>query len=506
MTDEEIEEELFNRIGKTTKDPYKFVLTAFDWNHGALEGQEGPDEWQTKVLCEVRDGMITFNEAMKIAVASGHGIGKSALVAWLILWALSTCEDTRGVVTANTENQLKQKTWAELSKWYQLFIAKHWFVFTATAIYSSDEEHEKTWRVDMVAWSENKTEAFAGLHNKGKRIILIFDEASAISDKIWEVTEGALTDENTEIFWFVFGNPTRNTGRFYECFNRFRHRWKSMQIDSRTARMTNKAEIQKWIDDFGEDSDFVRVRVRGVFPRASENQFIGSDIIEAARGRKIGVAQYNFAPKIITVDNAWTGGDEIVIGLRQGLLFKILATFQKNDDDFKMAGQVARHEDEQKADAVLVDLGYGTGLVSAGKQLKRNWMLIPFGGGSPDRGYLNMRAFMWSTMKQWLKDGGCIPDDPILCADLAGPEAYVVQTGANAGKLFLESKEDMKKRGLASPNRADSLALSFAVPILSKEQKFWEQNTPKEYEPLVHTDAIRPQSTPITVKPYDPWE
>ncbi|MGB1031735.1 MAG: hypothetical protein ACPGWM_03930, partial [Flavobacteriales bacterium] len=367
-------------------------------------------------------------------------------------------------------------------------------------------EHEKTWRVDMVPWSENKTEAFAGLHNKGKRIILFFDEASAIPDKIWEVTEGALTDENTQIFWFVFGNPTRNTGMFYSCFHKLRHRWKVWQIDSRTARMTNKKEIAKWIEDYGEDSDFVRVRVRGVFPRASDKQFIAGDIVEAARGRAINPVAYDFAPKIITVDNAWTGGDEIVIAMRQGLFFKVLAIFQKNDDDFKMAGQVARHEDEQQADAVLIDLGYGTGLVSAGKQLKRNWQLIPFGGASPDPGFLNLRAYMWSQMKQWLKDGGCIPNDPILCEDLVGPEGYVVQTGKDAGKVFLESKKDMKKRGLASPNRGDALAISFAVEVMSKQQRFWEKAQQEtEYNPMSEIEKVKPAPTGKTVKPYDPY-
>jgi hypothetical protein len=505
-SEQQVEDELIELIASCTGDPYKFVLSAFDWGAEGLEDyKDGPDEWQKEILISVRDRMIGLEEAIKTAVASGHGIGKSALVAWLMLWALSTFEDTRGVVTANTENQLKQKTWAELQKWYQLFIAKHWFTYTATAIFSSDKAHEKTWRIDMVPWSENKTEAFAGLHNKGKRIIIIFDEASAIPDKIWEVTEGAMTDEKTQIFWFAFGNPTRNTGSFYECFNRFRHRWLNKQIDSRTARMTNKEEIKKWIEDYGEDSDFVRVRVRGVFPRASDKQYIASDIVEAARGRAINPLSYDFAPKIITVDNAWTGGDEIVIAMRQGLFFKILAVFQKNDDDFKMAGHVARHEDEQKADAVLIDLGYGTGLVSAGKQMKRNWMLIPFGGASPDPGFLNLRAYMWSQMKKWLKDGGCIPDDAVLCTDLVGPEGYVVQTGKDAGKVFLESKKDMKKRGLASPNRADSLAISFAVQVMSKQEEFWERAKANvEYDPLKEIEQVKPSSGK-TVTPYDPF-
>jgi hypothetical protein len=151
--------------------------------------------------------LLTIEEAIQIARASGHGIGKSALVAWIILWAISTFEDTKGVVTANTENQLKTKTWAEVSKWHRMFIARDLFKMTATALFANDPLHERTWRIDMVPWSERNTEAFAGLHNQGKRILVIFDEGSAIPDLIWEVTEGALTDQDTQIIWMAVRQP-----------------------------------------------------------------------------------------------------------------------------------------------------------------------------------------------------------------------------------------------------------------------------------------------------------
>ncbi|MCP4450735.1 MAG: terminase, partial [Planctomycetes bacterium] len=230
---------------------------------------------------------VEREQVIREAIASGHGIGKSALVAWLILWAMSTKVDTKGVVTANTERQLKTKTWAELGKWHRLSICSHLFEFTATALFCSDKEFEKTWRVDQVVWSERNTEAFAGLHNKGNRILLVFDEASGIPDTIWEVSEGALTDEETEIIWVAFGNPTRNTGRFKTIFGRLRHRWKTRHIDSRQVPGTNKKQIQEWVDDYGEDSDFVRVRVKGVFPRAGSNQFIAGDVVEGAQKRKL---------------------------------------------------------------------------------------------------------------------------------------------------------------------------------------------------------------------------
>ena len=461
---------LIEDMASFTKDPLSFVIYSFPWGQGELKDYKGPEDWQRELLCAIRDGLLTANEAIRVATASGNGVGKSALVSWIILWSLSTFEDTRGIVTANTENQLRTKTWPELAKWHRLFIAKHWFIFTATAIYSAQQTHEKTWRIDQIPWSEHNSEAFAGLHNKGKRVVLIFDESSAIADIIWEVAEGALTDKDTEIIWAVFGNPTRNDGRFNKCFNGDRHRWKTWQVDSRTVSITNKQQISDWVEDYGEDSDFVRVRVRGVFPNVSDRQFIPSSYVEMARARRISVLQYNFAAKIIAVDPSWTGSDEFTITLRQGNYYKLLAKYPKNDDDFVMAGYIAGFEDSEKADAVFVDLGYGTGIVSAGKQLKRNWMLVPFGGASNDPGFANKRAEMWNLMKQWLKDGGCIPDEPILCAQIIGPEYYIKATGANAGKIILESKEDMKKRGVESPNRADGLALTFAFPVMAKNR------------------------------------
>ena len=133
------------------------------------------------------------------------------------------------------------------------------------------------------------------------------DEASAIADKVWEVAEGALTDEDTEIIWLAFGNPTRNIGRFRECFRRYKHRWITYQIDSRTVEGTNKAQMQKWAEDYGEESDFFKIRVRGMFPAMSARQFISENDVSAGYGKHIPKSQYEFAPKIITVDPAWEG-------------------------------------------------------------------------------------------------------------------------------------------------------------------------------------------------------
>lgn len=456
--------QLTSFLAEFTHDPLKFVYAVFPWGKGELQDKAGPEEWQKELLADVRDGLKTPNQVIREAVASGHGIGKSTIVAWLILWGISTFEDTRGVVTANTATQLETKTWPEVQKWYNRFIGKELFTITATAIYSVEKTHERNWRIDAIPWNESNPEAFAGLHNQGKRIILIMDEASAIPNIIWEVAEGAMTDADTEIIWAVFGNPTRNVGRFYDCWHKEKKLWHRQRVDSRTVSISNKQQIEEWIRTRGIESDFVKVRVLGEFPSASEMQYISRAIIDAATKRVLHEHEYNTAPVIIGVDPAWTGLDTLEIYLRQGSYSKHLFTLPKNDDDSYVAGVIARLEDQYKADAVFIDEGYGTGIYSLGKVMSRTWTLVSFAGKPASQEYQNKRAEMWANMKEWLRDYGAIEDDEELRDELAAPEAIINPRG----KLQLESKESMKKRGEASPNKADALALTFAYPVMPR--------------------------------------
>ncbi|MCG9097825.1 terminase [Laribacter hongkongensis] len=480
----DIDDELIELAAECAADPLRWALHAYDWGRGELEGVTGPRAWQREVMSDIGNHLknpATRFQPLMLAVASGHGIGKSAEIGMIVNWALSTCDDCKVVITANTDTQLRTKTSPEVGKWQRLSITSHWFDPQSASIAARDKEHAKTWRADFVPWSEHNTEAFAGLHNKGKRIVLIFDEASAIADKVWEVAEGALTDEGTEIIWIAFGNPTRNIGRFRECFRRFRHRWVARQIDSRTVEGTNKEQIAKWAEDYGEESDFFKVRVRGMFPSMSARQFISETDVSAAYGRALRPEQYQYAPKILTVDPAWEGDDEFVIGLRQGLLFRILHTMAKNDNDLVAAQVIARYEDEENADAVFVDAGFGTGIVSAGKSMGRDWTLVWFAGNSMDAGCLNKRAEMWRDARDWLKSGGAIPDDPVLRDELQAPEIVPRLDG----KIQIESKKEMKARGVPSPNRADALILSFAYPVTRRDplDALRNHSERREYDP-----------------------
>lgn len=468
------EDELIEEVARISLnyDLEQMVKLLFPWGEAgtALEDVQHPRTWQRELNAAITRHLKnpeTRFQPFLGAVASGHGIGKSAEIGILINSLMTMFDGCKVVYTANTETQLRTKTTPEIHKWHRLSLTSHWFKATATSIYSSDQAHEKNWRADAITWSPTNTEAFAGLHNKKKCILVIMDEASAIDDKVWEVTEGALTDEETVIIWLAFGNPTRATGRFRECFREFKHRWFTMQIDARDVEGTNKEQIQRWEEDYGADSDFFKVRVRGMFPSASFKQFISTDDVDKALGKQLKEQEYVWAPKILTCDPSWEGDDETVIGLRQGLAFRILFHFPKNDDDVHIANVLARLEDEHQADGVFIDAGYGTGIVSVGKSLGRAWRLVWFAEKPANPGYLNKRAEMWGAMRQWLKDGGAIPKDQVLYTDLIGPETVPRVDG----KIQLEAKKDMKVRGIPSPNRADALALSFAYPVHKKNAR-----------------------------------
>lgn len=467
MTDEN--DRVISLAASCRYDPDRWSRVAFDWGRGELAKHTGPRSWQRDINREIRDHLAdpeTRFQPLRIAVASGHGIGKSAEMGMVANWAMSCWNDAKVLITSNTGTQLETKTSPEVSLWFRRSITAPWFDTATTSIKSNDPEHKNTWRLDFVTWSEHNTEAFAGLHNEGRIIVVLFDEASGIADKVWEVALGALTDENTVIIWIAFGNPTMNTGMFRECFRKYRHRWKTRHIDSRDVEGTNKQYLQQIVDDNGEDSDVAKVRVRGQFPSQSVMQFISEADVDAAQKVHLRPAQYEFAPKIIGVDPAWTGDDSLEIYMRQGLYSKHLLTLARNDNDVHVANVIARLEDEHEADAVFVDAGYGTGIVSAGQVMGRNWRLIWFGGKAINPGFFNKRAEMWGGIKQWLKAGGAIdPADKDLYTDLTS-----VQTVPHLeGKIQLMSKKDMKEKlSLPSPNRGDALALTFAEPVVRK--------------------------------------
>lgn len=471
------ETELIDKLGKYFRRPLEFVRFSFPWGEpGQLEDQTGPDDWQVDILTALSRAIIAGEEAgeaasaaIQIAVASGHGVGKSALVAWIIIWFMSTRPNPQVVVTANTKTQLTTKTWRELSKWHKLSINKHWFTWHATSF--SHVLYPETWCANAIPWSEHNSEAFAGTHEK--HVLLIFDEASAVADTIWEVSEGALTTSGA--IRVCFGNPTKNTGKFSECFGKSKHRWITRQIDSRTAKMANKIQIQQWIDDYGEDHDFVRVRVKGMFPRASSMQFISSEVVRKAMQRKAETVQGY--PLLMALDVARHGDDQSAIARRQGNVAYPINRY-RIADTMELTRMCAARIMEERPLVFFIDVtGMGWGVYDRLREMGfRNVIPVQTGMVAADpKKYFNLRAEIWGLMKEWIEGGATLPEDMELESDLTGPE-YGYD---DKFRVRLEKKEDMKKRGLSSPDSGDALALTFAFPVAEGTLADHEEN---EYE------------------------
>ena len=470
MAKPDLEEKLQEKIASFRDNPLGFVLYAYPWGEkGRLLEEPGPDVWQIEALKQIGAACQNVEDALRMAVKSGHGVGKTAFLAWVVHWFISTRDHPQIIVTANTLPQLMGKTWRELAKWHKLSIHKDWFEWTATKFYLKD--HPETWFANAIPWSENNPEAFAGTHEK--HVLVVFDEASAIDDKIWEVVEGAMTTKGA--MWFAFGNPTRNNGRFFECFHKFKHRWEHRTVDAREARKANLKEINKWKEDYGDDSDFFRVRVRGEFPRASWAQFIPHDVVE--RCRKYEAEAWEVFPRILGVDIARFGDDQTVFCIRQGRRVFPLRKF-RGLDIMQVASLVAQTIKEEKIQGVFVDgVGLGIGVVDRLRQLGFQTVDVQSGAKPNNLKYFNKRAEMWAEMRDFLKEGCQLPDDQELFDDLLGPE-YTFENRLNL--LQLEKKEDMKARGLASPDCADALAFTFYAPIAFIDEQ--------ELEPEVYED------------------
>ncbi len=351
-------------------------------------------------------------------------------------------------------------------------INSHWFEVSATRVMPAKwltelverdlKKGTRYWGVEGRLWSAENPDAYAGVHNFDG-VLVIFDEASGIDDSIWAVTAGFFTENTPNRFWMAFSNPRRNTGYFYETFNSKRDFWKTRVVDARTVEGTDKAVYQRIIDEYGPDSSQAHVEVYGMFPNAGDDQFIGANLVDDAMARK--KYQDASAPIIIGVDPARFGADATVIAVRQGRdIVKIMR--HRGDDTMTVVGHVIEAIEEYKPALVVIDEGgLGAGIVDRLKEQRYKVKGVNFGNKSSQPVmYGNKRAEMWGKMREWLKSAS-IPNDRFLKTDLISP----MMKPDSKGSIFLESKKDMKARGVASPDAADAIALTFSYPVASRE-------------------------------------
>lgn len=450
--------QLNDHMAKFVYNPLAFVYYIFPWGEKgtSLAEYDGPDEWQKDILREVGKQAQT-GQPIRIAVRSGHGPGKSALLVWIAYWFISTRPHPQVIVTANTATQLETKTWRELAKWHKLALNKHWFTWTATKFYHND--HKETWFASAITWNKDKPESFAGTHEK--HVLMIFDESAHIPKEIWDVAEGAMTSKGA--MWFVFGNPTRNSGKFFDCFHSQKHRWITREIDSRTAKMTNKQQLNEWIEDYGIDSDFVRVRVLGKEPRSGTTQFFSGELVDEAMSRQLDKKIYQGAPKILSVDVARFGDDTSVIWRRQGL-FSEIAKRISNNNLMDLADAVSREIDVYNPDGKFVDeVGLGAGVIDRLNQLNRK--VIGVNGSRKAREHTkfsNKRAEMYNSLKDWMELGGSLPNDEALKKQMTS-----IEFGHDGkDRIQLERKKDFKSRLGRSPDELDGLVYSWAENVV----------------------------------------
>ena len=477
----EDEQELMARLwAPAIKDnPLAFVMFAFPWGQPGtpLEHFKGPRKWQREVLTHIADhitqnkGQLDFN-TLRHAVSSGRGIGKSALVSWITIWMLTTRIGSTTIISANSESQLRSVTWAEITKWLAMALNSHWFEVSATRLMPAKwltelverdlKKGTRYWGVEGRLWSAENPDAYAGVHNFDG-VLVVFDEASGIDDSIWAVTSGFFTENTPNRFWMAFSNPRRNTGYFYEAFNSKREFWTTKVVDARTVEGTDKQVYQQIIDEYGADSSQAHVEVYGQFPSEGDDQFISASLVDEAMKRP--KYQDASAPIVIGVDPARFGADATVIAVRQGRDI-IAIQRHRGDDTMTVVGHVIEAIEEYKPALVVIDEGgLGAGIVDRLKEQRYKVKGINFGNKSMNPiMYGNKRAEMWGKMKDWLRSAS-IPKDRFLKTDLVSP---MIKPDSR-GTIFLESKKDMKARGLASPDAADAICVTFAFPVAHRE-------------------------------------
>jgi len=495
-----IDEELAEEMAECYLDPYRFVLVAFDWGRGELEKYEGPDKWQTKYLKDIRDNLKEMREdeervddPLFYATKAGHGVGKSAVTAWIILWLMSTRPHFAGVVTANTKDQLTRKTWRELEVWRRRAITGHWFKYNATSLHHV--EHKDTWRTDAIPWSEHNSEAFAGMHNAGRGQAIIFDESSGISDKIWEVAEGAMSDPDA--FWFVYGNPTKRSGRFYDCWNKFARRWVKFTVDAREAAMANKRRLDEIIEDWGLDSDYVRVRVLGQFPEQDVATLIPAEWLDKALNRPVlGCDRYR---PIWGLDVARFGDDRTGLAKRRNRMLMEPVIFWQGLNLMQTSQRIQTMWENTNVDdrpsAICIDaIGVGAGVVDRLNEMQaeghfEGTQIIGINVSevaSIHDKFSRLRDELWWKARSWFEKMDCS-----MLFDVEKRQSWILDEGNEEffedpefrmsrkspivdelrdilfsylpnGKIKLEPKQDTKERLGRSPDGADAFVLTFA--------------------------------------------
>lgn len=435
-----------------------------------------PDEWQ-------KDALMDLAENPKVAIKSGQGVGKTGMEAVALLWFLTCFPYPRVVATAPTKQQLHDVLWSEVAKWQERSpLLKSILKWTKTYIYMVG--HEKRWFA--TARTATKPENMQGFHEDN--MLFIIDEASGVADPIMEAILGTLSGGNNKLL--MCGNPTKTSGTFYDAFYSSRWMYKSHTVSSEDSPRTSKDNIKALIDRFGYDSNVVRVRVRGLFPKQEDDVFISLQLLEDAIKLELDseeeAGEKELTPDRIDigVDVARFGDDDTVIAQKLDKLIPDLL-IRHGQDTMRTAGDIVKMYKElmdrfpNYSDYVYVkidDTGVGGGVSDRLKEVKEEEKLdkllvvpVNFAKKAPKsksaKFYDDIVTWMWSNVRDMLEGHELkLPDDAVLVGEFSTRKYHFISNG----KQRLESKEDLKKRGLHSPDRADAVALA-CMPVRKKK-------------------------------------
>lgn len=392
----------------------------------------------------------------RVAIRSGHGTGKSTALAAAALWFIFTRKDALVPCTAPTSHQLQDVLWREMRR---LILGMDENIRTLFQV-TSDRIQIKGGTGMIVARTARpeNPDALQGFH--APEILFIIDEAAGVNDAIFEVARGALSTPSARVA--LTGNPTRLTGYFYNAFHSARDSWTRLRFSCLDSPLVAPEYARDIASEYGEDSDMYRVRVLGDFPKSGMFNLIPVQMVEQAMQKKLPLDAMAMAPIVFGVDPAWLGTDRSAVVLRQGMSARLLFAV-RGADTTRLTEMIARRAAELEPDAIFVDqTGVGAGVFDQLKRTRHPVTGISFAQTplEPDR-FVNRRAEMWWRMREWFEQGAVLEFDNDWRDDLAGPEYLMTGTG----KIQLESKDSMRSRGLASPDLADALALTFAMPV-----------------------------------------
>lgn len=400
----------------------------------------------------------------RVACKSATGTGKTTTLACLILHQLITQPSCKILATAPSSGQLKRGLRSELEllhgRMQPLF--KNQYELQQDVVYLTGKKG--TQFCSLVSADTSNQESLAGFH--AKKVLVLMDEASAIEQEKYDTLVGNLTTKGSSLI--QISNPVRSDGPFRNLWAKPENQklWELITLDAFHSPLISK----EWIDmiraEYGEDSDFWRMRVLGEFPTTSEDTFFNTEDVYAAANRKLKITEYVNYPKVVGVDVARFGSDKTVFLLRQGP--KVL-DIQKFDglDTTEVGQELAAYYHIHKPEMIYVDgTGVGSGVVDRCKALGLPYVDVVVGGKSSDPlTYANLRAQLYGSMKDWIRNDGDIPDDE----DMVNEFCSMRYAFTKKGQIQLMSKKEIKgKLGLPSPDIIDALSMTFSDAVFER--------------------------------------